>query len=193
MFFKPYQVLNLIITLLSLLVCLWLSLVRIPGLELFEITPNWVLIWLVSWSIKRSLLEAVVGGLCCGLMLDGLTVSEPSNIFPFVIVAVLTVFIYKRIIKKIQEDFISVALIVFGMAILVELIRSLQLINFEFSDFSQFFADCKQFFANFQQFWQHQQRAALLTAILSSLWLGVIYLPLNLWWAFIKPSNQLKS
>lgn len=179
MFFKPYQVLNLIITLLSLLVCMWLSLVRIPGLELFGITPNWVLIWLVSWSIKRSLLEAVVGGLCCGLMLDGLTVSEPSYILPFVIVAILTVFIYKRIIKKIQEDFISVALIVFGMAILVEVIRSLQLINFKFLDF--------------QQFWQHQQRAALLTAIMSSLWLGVIYLPLNRWWAFIKPSNQLKS
>jgi rod shape-determining protein MreD len=193
MFFKPYQVFNLIITLVSLLVCMWLSLVRIPGVELFEITPNWVLIWLVSWSIKRSLLEAVVGGLCCGLMLDGLTVSEPSHIFPFVIVAVLTVFIYKRIIKKIQEDFISVALIVFGMAILVEFIRSLQLINFQFSDFSQFVANFQQFVADFQQFWQHQQRAALSTAILSSLWLGVIYLPLNRWWAFIKPSNQLKS
>lgn len=179
MFFKPYQVLNLIVTIVSLMVCIWLSLLRIPGLELFGITPNWVLIWLVSWSIKRSLLEAVVGGLCCGLILDGLTVSQPSYILPFVIVAILTVFIYKRIIKKIQEDFISVALIVFGMAILVEVIRSLQLINFKFSDF--------------QQFWQHQQRVALLTAIMSSLWLGVIYLPLNRWWAFIKPSNQLKS
>jgi rod shape-determining protein MreD len=179
MFFKPYQVLNLIVTIVSLMVCIWLSLLRIPGLELFGVTPNWVLIWLVTWSIKRSLLEAVVGGLCCGLILDGLTVSHPSHILPFVVVGVLTVFIYKRIIKKIQEDFISVALIVFAMAILVEFIRVLQLNRFGSPDFNQF--------------WQYQQRVALSTAILSSLWAPVIYLPLNRWRAFIEPSNQLKS
>lgn len=59
MFFQLYQVLNLMITIISLMVCIWLSLVRIPGLELFGITPNWVLIWLVTWSIKRSFLQEI--------------------------------------------------------------------------------------------------------------------------------------
>ncbi|CAC5342879.1 MULTISPECIES: rod shape-determining protein MreD [Planktothrix] len=179
MFFQPYQVLNLMITIISLMVCIWLSLVRIPGLELFGITPNWVLIWLVTWSIKRSFLQAMVGGLCCGLILDGLTVSSPSHVISLVIVSLLTVVIYKRIIKKIQEDFISVAVIVFGMAILVEAIRGFQLNSFGYSAIDELF--------------RYQQRVALSTAILSSLWAPVIYLPLNRWWAFLETSNQLKS
>ncbi|CAD5942931.1 hypothetical protein PCC9214_02045 [Planktothrix tepida] len=179
MFFKPNQVLNWTVTIISLMVCMWLSLVRIPGLELFGITPNWVLIWLVAWSIKRTLLEAVIGGLSCGLILDGLTRVQPSHILPFIAVAVLTVVIYRRIIKKIQEDFISVALIVFGMAVIVETIRGLQFSAFGYS--------------NLEQLWLHQQRVALSTAILSSLWAPVIYLPLSRWWAFMEPSNQLKS
>lgn len=179
MFFKPYKVLNLIITIISLMVCIWLSLVRIPGLELFGITPNWVLIWLVTWSIKRSFLQAAVGGLCCGLILDGLTVSSPSHVVSFVIVALLTVVIYKRIIKKIQEDFISVAVTVFAMAILMEVIRAFQ---FNSSGYSAF-----------NELWRYQQRVALSIAILSSLWAPVIYLPLNRWWAFLETSNQLKS
>ena len=84
-----------------------------------------------------------------------------------------------RIIKKIQEDFISVAVIVFGMAILVEAIRGFQLNSFGYSAIDELF--------------RYQQRVALSTAILSSLWAPVIYLPLNRWWAFLETSNQLKS
>ncbi len=179
MLFKPNFVLNLAVTVLTLMVCFWLSLVRIPGLELFGVTPNWVLIWLVTWSIRRTLLQAVIGGLSCGLILDGLTRTQPSHILPLIVVAVLTVIIYKRIIKKIQEDFISVALIVFGMAIIVEIIRSLQIKAFGYF--------------NLEQLWLHQQQVGLSTAILSSLWAPVIYLPLSRWWALMEPSNQLKS
>ncbi|VXD16536.1 conserved membrane hypothetical protein [Planktothrix serta PCC 8927] len=176
---KSYQLLNWTVTVISLMICIWLSLVRIPGLELFGIIPNWVLIWLVAWSLKRTLLEAIVGGLSCGLILDGLTRAQPSHIIPFIAVGILTVIIYKRIIKKIQEDFISVALIVFGMAIMLETIRGLQLSISGYSDL--------------ENLWLHQQGVALSTAILSSLWAPVIYLPLSRWWALMAPSNKLKS
>ncbi len=179
MFFQPYQILNWAVTLGSLILCIWLSLVRIPGLELFGITPNWVLIWLVAWSIKRTLLQAVIGGFACGLILDGLSYAQPSHIIPYITVAILTVLIYKRVITKIQEDFISVALIVFGMAIIVETIRALQ-----FSGHG---------YATLPGIWLHQQRVALCAGVLSSLWTPVIYLPLSRWWALMEPSNQLKS
>lgn len=179
MFYLPYQVLNGAVTVSSLVVCIWLSLIRIPGLELFGISPNWLLIWLVAWSIKRTLLQALIGGLACGLILDGLSYAQPSHAIPCIAVAVLTVLIYKRVIRKIQEDFISVALIVFGMAILVETIRALQ-----FSGYG---------YASLSDIWLHQQQVALCTGILSSLWAPVIYLPLSRWWALMQPSNQLKS
>ena len=171
------QILNSIVTVISIIICVLLVLAPIPGLALFGIKPNWLLIWLVAWSLKRSLLSAAVAGLVCGLILDGLTASDPTHIFSFMLVGILTVFIYNRILKKMQEDFVSVALIVFGMAILVETIRALQ-----FSKMGD---------NTLVDLWLYQQQVALSSAILSSLWAPVLYLPLNRWWELMKTSNSI--
>jgi rod shape-determining protein MreD len=115
--------------------------------------------------------------LVLGLILDGITASNPSHIFSFMLVGVLTVFIYKHIMKKMQEDFVAVALIVFGMAIVVETIRALQ--------FSQMGNH------SLMDLWVYQQQVALSSAILSSLWAPVVYFPLNRWWELMKSSNSI--
>ena len=170
------QILNSTVTVLSVILCVLAVLAPVPGLALFGIKPNWLLIWLVAWSLKRSLLSAAVAGLVLGLILDGITASHPTHVFPFAIAGMLTVVIYNRILKKMQEDFVSVALIVFGMAILVETIRALQ--------FSQMGDN------TLVDLWLYQQQVALCSAILSSLWAPVIYLPLNRWWELMKTSNS---
>ncbi len=171
------QIINSSITVISVILCVLAVLAPIPALELFGIKPNWLLIWLVAWSLKRSLFSAAVAGLVLGLILDGITASDPTHIFSFILVAVLTVLLYRHIMKKMQEDLISVALVVFGMAILVETIRALQ--------FSQMDNH------SLIDLWVYQQQVALSSAILSSLWAPVVYFPLNRCWEWMKSSNLM--
>ncbi|MGB3402322.1 MAG: rod shape-determining protein MreD [Microcoleaceae cyanobacterium] len=179
MFSLLFPIFNGCIVISSAILCFLLMQVRMPLIEVFDIGPNWILIWLVSWSIKRSILQAAIGGLAIGLVLDGMSGAIPTHVYPMVIVGVLTVLLYRIFVKKIQEDFISVALIVFGMAILYETMRALQ--------FSQVgdraLADL----------WVYQQQVALSSAILSSLWAPVIHFPLHRWWRLIKAPHPLKS
>ncbi|MDY7019997.1 MAG: rod shape-determining protein MreD [Cyanobacteriota bacterium] len=171
-----YQIINVIFSVIAIIICSVLILAPLPGMELFGIKPNWFLILLVAWSLKRSPFSAAVAGLVLGLILDGVTTSNPTHVFSFMIVGILTVLIYRKMIKKVQEDFISVALIVFGMAIVVETIRALQ-----FSRMGNH---------TLMDLWVYQQQIALITAILSSLWAPVVYFPLNRWWEWMKSLNS---
>ena len=163
----------------SAIFCILLMQVRMPVIEIFDIGPNWVLIWLVTWSIKRPIFHAAITGLVLGLVLDGMSGSMPTHVYPLMVVGILTVLLYRLFVKKIQEDFISVALIVFGMAILFETLRALQ--------FGQI-GD-----RNLADLWVYQQQVALSSAILSSLWAPVIHFPLHRWWRVITTSHPLKS
>ena len=162
-----FQVLNRFIVFGSAIICLLLMQVRMPWIEIFDIGPNWVLIWLVAWSIKRPIWQAAMGGLALGLILDGMSGAMPTHVYPFVIVGSLTVILYRLFVKKVQEDFISVAFIVFGMVIVFETLRTLQFV----STGNYILADL----------WVSQQQVALSSAILSSLWAPVIHFPLQGW------------
>ncbi|MGB3532469.1 MAG: rod shape-determining protein MreD [Microcoleaceae cyanobacterium] len=179
MFSPKFPLYNGCIVFGSAIFCTLLMQAPMPWIEVFDIGPNWILIWLVTWSIKRPIYQAAIGGLALGLVLDGMSSPVPTHIYPMVIVGTLTVLLYRVFVKKIQEDFISVALIVFGMAILFETMRALQ--------FSQIgdraLADL----------WVYQQQVALSSAILSSLWAPVIHFPLHRWWRLIKAPHPLKS
>lgn len=158
----------------SVLVCLLLSLVRLPGMELLGIAPNWLLIWLVSWSVKRSVWQGAIAGIVLGLIQDGMTSPAFSHVLSFVIVGVLTAQIQKQ--RYIQEDFISVALIVFAMALLLESVTAIQYGAREIR--------------SFDEIWLDYQQIALTSAILSSLWTPVLYYPLNRWWETLKTLEQ---
>jgi rod shape-determining protein MreD len=166
--FSPWarQILNLIVTVGSVILCLIVLPARLPGMELLGIAPNWLLIWVVAWSLKRSVLQGALAGLALGLIQDGMTSPHPTHVISLALVGILTARIQKQ--RYIQEDFISVALIVFGMAVVGETITAIQY---------SLMGD-----RNLAEIWSDHQRIALSSAILSSLWAPVVYYPLNRWW-----------
>ncbi len=174
--FSPWvrQIINWVVTVGSVLVCLMILPTRLPGMELLGIAPNWLLIWVVAWSLKRTAFQGVLAGLVLGLIQDGMTSPDPSHVLSLALVGFLTGRIQKQ--RYIQEDFISVALIVFGMAVVGETVTAIQY---------SFIAD-----RNLTEIWTDHQRIALSSAILSSLWAPVVYYPLNLWWEQINLIDQ---
>lgn len=170
------QIVNWIVTVGSVLLCLIVLPMRLPGMELLGIAPNWLLIWVVAWSVKRIVVQGAIAGFVLGLLQDGMTSPHPTHTLSLALVGIMTARLHKQ--RYIQEDFISVAIIVFGMAMLAEALTTLQ-----FSFLSNSEAGINKFaVTNFVQLWKEHQRIALASAILSSLWAPVVYYPLNRWW-----------
>ncbi|TAE53510.1 MAG: rod shape-determining protein MreD [Nostocales cyanobacterium] len=166
----------------SLLFCLLMLPTRFPGMELLDIGPNWLLIWVVAWSVKRSVFSGTFAGIVLGLMQDGMTAQHPTHAISLGIVGMITSLIQKQ--RFIQEDFISIALIVFGMAVVSNTVFALQL--------SFMGGNCGDLcFRNPEYIWTYYQRVALASAILSSLWAPVLYYPLNRWWQKMKLVQKL--
>lgn len=158
----------------TVLLCLMLLPNRLPGMELLGIAPNWLLIWVVAWSVKRNAWQGAFAGIILGLLQDGMTNSDPTHALPLGLVGLLTGGMQKQ--RFIQEDFISIALIVFVMAALSEVVFAGQLILSGSRDSILI--------------WAYFQRVALASAILSSLWAPVVYYPLNRWWQKLKLAEQ---
>ncbi len=154
----------------TVLLCLLLSPTRLPGMELLGIAPNWLLIWVVAWSVNRSVFSGMLSGIILGLLQDAMTSPDPTHALSLGIVGMFTALIQKQ--RFIQEDFISIALIVFGMAVVADTIFAVQLSSI---------GDRR-----WESIWTYYQRATLASAILSSLWAPVLYYPLNRWWQQIK-------
>jgi rod shape-determining protein MreD len=168
------QIVDYSLMLGSVLLCLIMLPSRLPGMELLGIGPNWLLIWVVAWSVKRPGWQGALAGIILGFLQDAMTVSEPTHALSLGLVGFLTGVMQKQ--RFIQEDFISIALIVFGMAIFSEAVFASQLIvSGE---------------RNANDIWAYYQRVALASAILSSLWAPVVYYPLNRWWQKLKLAEQ---
>ncbi|TYQ28755.1 rod shape-determining protein MreD [Pseudanabaena sp. UWO311] len=161
--------LNWVVTIGSLLVCILSMYTRFPGMTLMGIAPNWLLIWLVAWSVNRPVLLSVMVGIALGFIQDSMTFAgmsiAPTHALGLAIAGGLTSLLQKQ--RYVQEDFISIALIVFGMAVIVETMHAVQLTVMG---------------SGMDNVWILQQRIALSSAILSSLWSPVIYFPLSRWW-----------
>ncbi|MBD2679279.1 MULTISPECIES: rod shape-determining protein MreD [Nostoc] len=175
------QLMGWMVTVGSVVLCLLLLPTRLPGMELLGIGPNWLLIWVVAWSVKRTMFTGALAGIILGLLQDGMTSPLPTHALSLGIVGFLTGLLQKQ--RFMEEDFISIAVIVFVMAVLGETIFGLQL---------TFMGDVYGGH-NLRQagdIWTYYQRVALASAILSSLWAPVVYYPLNLWWQRMKLSEQ---
>lgn len=155
----------------SLVICLLLMPARLPGMSIGDIAPNWLLIWLVSWSLNRPVLVAVMAGVAIGLVHDAVTVPADvaqqtfSHTWGMGLIGGLTALLQKQ--RYLYEDFISVALIVFGMTVLAETTIALQLSVLGY---------------DLGQVWGHQQRITLISALLSGLWAPVLHFPLRRFW-----------
>jgi len=198
---------------LSILICVGMLLAQIPGTELAGVSVNWLLIWVVSWSIKRSPMEGAIAGIALGLIQDGLTAPYPSHTLGLALAGVLTALLQKQ--RYIQEDFISVALIVFAMAVLVETTIAMELsLKLQVQDWLPTWlgdtpleepafdaptlvvtgvdpSQVDRVGLTLGEIWQHHQRIALSSAIVSSLWAPIAYYPLNRWWEWLKAMKAI--
>ncbi|MBW4488433.1 MAG: rod shape-determining protein MreD [Trichocoleus desertorum ATA4-8-CV12] len=168
------SLLNWSVTIVSVILCLLALPLRFPGLELAGIGPNWLLIWVVAWSVKRTVFQGAIAGLVLGLLQDGMTAAHPTHVLSLILVGVLTARLQKQ--RYIEEDFISVALIVFGMAVVAETVIAIQF------SLQKLDGASVQAVRTLAEIWTYHQRTALSSAILSSLWAPVVYFPLNRWW-----------
>ncbi|OUL22441.1 rod shape-determining protein MreD [Nostoc sp. 106C] len=171
---RTRQFVDWTVTVGSVLLCLLMLPSRLPGMELLGIGPNWLLIWVVAWSVKRTVWSGAFAGIVLGLLQDAMTSPSPTHALSLGIVGMLTGLIEKQ--RFIEEDFISIALIVFAMALVAETIFGLEL---------SLMGDRKT-----EYIWTYYQRVALASAILSSLWAPVVYYPLNRWWQEMKLFEQ---
>ncbi|MGB3612588.1 MAG: rod shape-determining protein MreD, partial [Elainellaceae cyanobacterium] len=108
----------------SVSICALVLPIRFTGIELLGTGPNWLLIWVVAWSLKRSPLQGGLAGLCLGFVQDGMSMAQPTHALGLALAGMLTARLQKQ--RYIQEDFISVAMIVFAMAIIVETTTAIQ-------------------------------------------------------------------
>jgi rod shape-determining protein MreD len=184
---SPYlrQALNALVTAGSVLACLLILPTRFVGMELLGVGPNWLLIWVVAWSIKRSPWQGAIAGITLGLLQDGMTAANPTHTLSLALVGILTALIQKQ--RYIQEDFISVALIVFGMAVIAETVTAFQ---FMLQDLR---VPDRLSSRTLSEIWNYHQQIALCSAILSSLWAPVLYYPLNRWWQRVSLADQLQT
>jgi rod shape-determining protein MreD len=160
------SILNIVVTVGSVLLFACLSLMRLPGMEILGIAPNWLLIWLVSWSLNRSFLDSVVAGLVIGAIQDSLTSNYPSHIMVFGLIGFLTSRLHRQ--RYVKEELIAVVLIVFVMTLIADGAIALQYYL--------------QGGKNLTDLWVDYQRIALTSALLSSLWTPLVYYPLHQWW-----------
>ncbi len=154
------------LTVMSVMICLMLLPMRLPGMALTGIGPNWLLIWVVIWSLKRSVWQGMSAGLVLGLLQDAMTEETPTHTLSLMFVAYLISRLQKQ--RFLREDFIFITLVTFGMAVVAETIMALQ---FSFLGTRTLI-----------DIWKHHQLIALSSAILSSLWAPVMYFPLNQLW-----------
>lgn len=174
------QIWNWVVTIGSVFFCLLILPMRLPGMDILGVGPNWLLIWVVVWSISRTPLDGAIAGITLGLLQDSLTADFPTHALGLTIAGILTARLQQR--RFLQEDLISVALIVFGLAVITETAMALQL------SAQHIFGD-QPLHASLGSIWQYHQRVALSSAILSSLWAPALYYPLKRWWSQFRPAE----
>lgn len=171
------RLLDVLVVFGSVLLCCILLLLRLPGMELLGVSANWLLIWVVVWSVKRTVWQGAIAGIVLGLIQDALTNPHPSHVISLALVGILTAGLRKQ--RYTQEDFMTIALIVFIMVIITETILGLQ--------FSLTFAN------PLELIWQSYYPRILSSAIISSIWSPVLYYPLNIWWTNLQKITQAKT
>ncbi|PZO17916.1 MAG: rod shape-determining protein MreD [Leptolyngbya foveolarum] len=168
---------NWVVIVVSVLLCLLILPTRFPGMDILGVGPNWLLIWVVTWSISRSPFEGAVAGVVLGFLQDGMTAPFPSHALGLAIAGFITACLHQR--RFLQEDLISVALVVFGLAIVTETAMATQLTA------RHLFGDDSPYLS-LAAIWQYHQRVSLSSAILSSLWAPALYYPLKRWWEKVR-------
>ncbi|MEO1134693.1 MAG: rod shape-determining protein MreD [Cyanobacteria bacterium J06639_1] len=159
-------------TVLSAIACVLGSWVHLPGMVLAGVTVNWPAIWMVAWSVNRPAWQGAIAGVALGLVQDSLTHSQPTHALSLALVGFLTARLHKE--RFVREDFVSVALIVFGMTAIAETVMALQWTWLLMAQETS-----QMFWRSLGGIWQNYRAIVLSSAILSSLWTPALSIPLN--------------
>jgi rod shape-determining protein MreD len=177
------NLLNVFVILGSASLCIILLPTRWIGMEIFGIGPSWLVMWTIAWSIRRSFWQAFTAGAILGLIQDGMTLTQShligtpttSHVLSLTVVGVLIVWLRKR--RYINDGLLTITVTTFMLTLLSETIVGLQHLSalaiVRLPDVGSL---------TMSQMWTNQSPVMLTTAFLSSLWMPVLYQPLNLWW-----------
>ena len=153
---RRYRWLNIAVVIGSALLCVMLLPMRLPGMVLLGVGPSWLLIWLVAWSVQRTSVEGAIAGFILGLVQDGLTGYFPTHTLGLTLAGFLTARIQKQ--RFIQEDFVSVAIIVFAMTVIAQTTMALQISAHQL-------IGSNSPYPSLPEIWLQHQRIALSSAI----------------------------
>jgi rod shape-determining protein MreD len=166
----------------SLGLCLMLSPTRFPGMEILGVGPNWLVMWTIAWSIRRSLWHATAAGIAIGLIQDAMTFpaattlgSIPTHVLSLTAVAVLTFWLHKH--RYVDDGILPVAMMTALLTFLAEALLGAQyLLQTTLGHSLEVSLD------SFNHLTTNQSSVMAISAVLSGLWMPIIYYPLHLWW-----------
>jgi rod shape-determining protein MreD len=183
--------LNVLAIVSSVSLCLLLLPTRFPGMEILGVGPSWLVMWTIAWSLHRSMWHAVTAGIVLGLIQDSMTFpasvnlgSVPSHVLSLTTVGVLTFLLHKR--RYLEDRIVPVTIATFFLTLCAEIVMGLQYLVQAAIERSLDFS-----FDSFSYLWNNQSPVMLVAAILSSLWMPIIYYPLHLWWKNMFDATKL--
>jgi rod shape-determining protein MreD len=160
-------------------------------MEILGVGPNWLVMWTIAWTLHRSIWHATTAGIVLGLIQDGMTSlpishlgTMPTHVLSLTIVGVLTFWLCKR--RYLTDEILPVTIATFLLTIVSEFITGCQYLVQTAASRS---LDVS--FDSLSYLWIHQSPVILISAILSSLWMPILYYPLHLWWQKIFAATKL--
>ena len=182
--------LHISIIIASVGLCLFLLPSRLPGMEILGVGPSWLVMWIITWSLNRSMWHAATAGIVLGLIQDGMTFPPtstigtiPTHVLSLTVVGVLAVWLHKQ--RYLDDTILSVSIAAFFLTIVSEFITGLQ--YFLETAIKQSPAASMD---TLNYFWTNQSSVVLIAAILSGLWMPILYYPLNFWWKKIFAASK---
>ncbi|WP_295617242.1 rod shape-determining protein MreD [Chamaesiphon sp. GL140_3_metabinner_50] len=162
--------------------CLLLLPTRFPGMEILGVGPSWLVMWTIAWSLNRSLWHATTAGVVLGLIQDGMTATTaanlgimPTHVLSLTAVGVLTFWLHKR--RYLDDTIISASVAAFLLTIASELITGVQYFLEMAIEQSP-----EASLASLNYLWDNQSPMMLISAVLSGLWMPILYYPLQVCW-----------
>ncbi len=183
--------LHISVVIASVGLCLLLLPSRLPGMEILGIGPSWLVMWTIAWSVRRSLWHAATAGIVLGLIQDGMTFpasatlgTVPTHVLSLTTVSVLAFWLHKR--RYLDDTIFSVSIAAFMLTLVSEFVTGLQyLLETAIQQSPVASLD------SLNHVWTNQSPVILIAAVLSGLWMPILYYPLNFWWQKIFAASKL--
>lgn len=175
----------------SVSLCLLLLPTRFPGMEILGVGPSWLVMWTIAWSLDRSIWHAATAGIALGLIQDGMTLTTtatlgtlPTHVLSLTTVGVLAFLLHKR--RYLDDTILSVSIAAFLLTIVSEVMTGLQYLLEMATERSPAAS-----VDSLSYLWTNQAPVMLIAAVLSGLWMPILYYPLQLWWQKMSAATKL--